>query len=407
MRYLLSWVEVGAIAVVAVQQATAQENPVSGREQSQQTGNWFDDLGDEGQAVLLGVTGIVLLVILGVLMKIFIFMRKYENRTQRRTARRKQEIANRALTLSDALGVGYVVKDSKQNPLRSEEFKPIMDMLIANGEFADEADTEHKYFAITKRPDSNVDTNSQLLQVEVGDIVKNLDREGDWLWCIFRGKEGWVDVSNARELSEKELADYKKGKAAKKAKKAAEKKARMKEETLSAEAKVRASLTNNVPTAADSLAWDPSELSEVQSSSANSRPDPSASVKLALSAVAEKNAQLLNPLATRMPSTASTKSSRAAKAAHLAPVIMKEDLDILDIGESDVQKAARPSLHSSGSPSDNQNGNIDDQQPKTRKEALKAKKPSMKDVINGSRANIGVHSPIDPHVAKQFYDMFQ
>lgn len=45
----------------------------------------------------------------------------------------------------------------------------------------------------------------QILELRVGDIVKRVDEEGDWLWAFCRGKEGWVDPGCVRQLTKDQV----------------------------------------------------------------------------------------------------------------------------------------------------------------------------------------------------------
>ena len=69
---------------------------------------------------------------------------KRKRQKQRKPANvaRKNGTDGKSGTLSDALGPGYVINSTALNPMRSPEFKPVMEMLRANGEFDDEEDTD-------------------------------------------------------------------------------------------------------------------------------------------------------------------------------------------------------------------------------------------------------------------------
>lgn len=45
----------------------------------------------------------------------------------------------------------------------------------------------------------------QILELRVGDVVKKVDAEGDWLWGMCRGKEGWVDPGCVRRLTKEQV----------------------------------------------------------------------------------------------------------------------------------------------------------------------------------------------------------
>jgi hypothetical protein len=185
--------------------------------------SWFASLGVEGQVVLLMATALLLFGLVILFAKTLMTTKNLSTQSkQKRRWRHADKSAKQKATddkfgtLSDALGEGYVINNTGLNPMRSPEFKPVMEMLRANGEFDDEEEVGEVYFVALKEVAAI--PSEQLVACKIGDVILRLDMENEWIWGMLRGKEGWFDPLNMRQLNEQEIKDMKKAREERRAK---------------------------------------------------------------------------------------------------------------------------------------------------------------------------------------------
>lgn len=426
--------------------------------------SWFDRLGVEGQVVLLTATAL-LLIGLGILFaKTLMTTRNLSTQSKRMRRQRhadksaKQKATDDKFgTLSDALGKGYVINNTGLNPMRSPDFKPVMEMLRANGEFDDEEDVGEVYFVALKEVAAI--PSEQLVGCMIGDVILKLDMENEWIWGMLRGKEGWFDPLNMRQLNEQEIKDMRKARDERRAKRAqagkkvsvfpattkvapaasgklvsaaggklvsaAGSKAPTAPGTLEASGPRLSQLIQSSPSASETLAWDPSEASPTASAdNGTTRPDANAAVNVTVKtlAAARRKALAFDNRKEHVGNASTVVKPAASNAVKEPPANKSSDAEVAaqPVGNPAVEFAANDNgtagvigdaaaldltaleLVTDGTAEGSPTSEVGSTKPTSTAVATGRPKHVASPVLGRPH-----QSPIDPTVAKHFYEMFQ
>lgn len=444
--------------------------------------SWFDNLGVEGQVVLLTATAL-LLVGLGILFaKTLMTTRNLSTQSKRMRRQRhadksaKQKATDDKFgTLSDALGKGYVIKNTGLNPMRSPDFKPVMEMLRANGEFDDEEDVGEVYFVALKEVAAI--PSEQLVGCMIGDVILKLDMENEWIWGMLRGKEGWFDPLNMRQLNEQEIKDMMTARDERRAKRARDERRAKRAQagkkvsvfpattkvapaasgklisaaggklvsaagskaptapgTLEASGPRLSQLIQSSPSASETLAWDPSEASPTASAdNGTTRPDANAAVNVTVKtlAAARRKALAFDNRKEHVGNASTVVKPAASNAVKEPPANKSSDAEVVaqPVGNPAVEFAANDTVEFAAN--DNGTAGVIGDAAALDLTALElvtdgtaegsptpevgSTKPTSTAVATGRPKHLvspvlgrpAHQSPIDPTVAKHFYEMFK
>eukprot|EP00040_Diaphanoeca_grandis_P024551 m.135060 g.135060 ORF g.135060 m.135060 type:complete len:366 (-) comp29774_c0_seq1:490-1587(-) len=320
-------------------------------------GSWWDTLDDSERAILLSSCTLFLIVVVGFLVRVcFVSCKKTPTPTGKRKGPRPKKDE-------------FVVGKSSSNPMRAPEFKAILDILQEHGDF-DEIDPVKDSRLFVGVIDVPVNKSEHILGIKVGELITHLDQEKEWHWGSCNGCEGWFDPKTVRELTKSEIKEIqrKSNKNKHKHKKKTNKPRPNSSAISTASTSVASSnnisaLLKSPPTAEDTLAWDAADLASPQAREKSKMTKPTKSNHAVDAAVALRTKQdsLVLSMQQRKAEILKQQKATAEKKAKAAAVVEAKQATVK------VDKTPTPMV-----------------QPQPPQEG----------------------PPIDPMVAKNFYDMF-
>jgi len=316
--------------------------------------SWWNTLDTTERSVLLASVGTFVLLLIAVPIRYCCLKRAVKQTTGRTIPKLGKD--------------EFFVGKSLQNPMRAPEFKGILDILAEHGEFDDISQPKNVklFVGIVNVP---YDKSEHILGIKIGNLVRQLDQERDWLWGCCSGSEGWFDPRTVRELTKNEIKEIKKK----------QKQLRnhqnnpktttsaISEASISATSSISISALLKSPlTAEDALEWDATDIASPQPRNSSHITKPSKSdhaVDALVSKQSLETKELFNP---------------AAQLRKAEDKVKQEKLRAVSEDCSDHRGAT-----------------------------FKAQAVAKKATEQGTTAKTNAKGPpIDPAVAKNFYDMF-